>query len=43
MHHLTDKRAHAMAFIIPVLEHWLEGEVDQWVLYEGSIQQPITP
>ena len=31
MHHLTDRIAHTTAFVIPVVEHWLEREVAQWV------------
>ena len=26
-----------MAFVTPVVEHWLEREIDQWVHHEGSI------
>ena len=43
MHHPTDRIAHTMAFVTPVMEHWLEREIAQWVHHEGSIQQPITP
>ena len=32
-----------MAFGIPVVEHWLEREIAQWVRQEGLIQRPITP
>ena len=32
-----------MAFVIPVVEHWLEQEIAQWVYHEGSIQRPIGP
>ena len=31
MHHPTDKIAHTTAFVTPVVEHWLEREIDQWV------------
>ena len=31
-----------MAFVIPVVEHWLEKELPQWVHHEGSIKSPIT-
>ena len=29
--------AHAMAFVTPVMEHWLERKIAQWVHHEGSI------
>ena len=31
MHHPTDRIAHTTAFVTPVVEHWLEREVAQWV------------
>ena len=31
MHHPTDRLAHTMAFVTPVVEHWLEREIAQWV------------
>ena len=31
MHYPTDKVAHTTAFDTPVVEHWLEREIDQWV------------
>ena len=31
MHHPTDKIAHTTAFVTPVVEHWLEREIAQWV------------
>ena len=31
MHHLTDRIAHTTAFVTPVVEHWLEREIAQWV------------
>ena len=31
MHHPTDRKAHTMAFVTPVVEHWLEREIAQWV------------
>ena len=43
MHHPTDRIAHTTAFVIPVVEHWLEREIGQWVHHEGSIRRPITP
>ena len=27
MHHPTDRIAHTMAFVTPVVEHWLEREI----------------
>ena len=43
MHHPTDRIAHTTAFVTPVVEHWLEREIAQWVHHEGSIQEPIIP
>ena len=43
MHHPTDRIAHNMTFIIPVLEHWLEREIAQLVHHKGPIRQPIAP
>ena len=31
MHHPTDRIAHTTAFVTPVLDHWLEREIAQWV------------
>ena len=31
MHHPTDRIAHTTAFVTPVIEHWLEQEIVQWV------------
>ena len=31
MHHPTYRIAHATAFVTPVVEHWLEREIAQWV------------
>ena len=33
IHHSTDSIAHIMAFGTPVVEHWLEREIAQWVEY----------
>ena len=30
--------AHTTAFVSPVVEHWLEREIAQWVHYQGSIR-----
>ena len=34
MHHPTDRITHTTAFITPVVEHWLEREIVQWVRYD---------
>ena len=31
MQHPTDRIAHTTAFVTPVVEHWLEREIAQWV------------
>ena len=31
MHHPTHRITHTTAFVTPVVEHWLEREVAQWV------------
>ena len=31
MHHPPDRIAHTTAFVTPVIEHWLEREIAQWV------------
>ena len=31
MHHPTDRITHTTAFGTPVVEHWLEREIAQWV------------
>ena len=31
MHHPTDRITHTSAFVTPVVEHWLEREIAQWV------------
>ena len=41
MHHPIDRIAHTTAFVIPVVEHWLEREIAQWVHHKGSIRRPI--
>ena len=40
MHHPTDRITHTTAFVTPVVEHWLERVIAQWVHHEGSIRQP---
>ena len=34
----TDMTSHTMAFVIPIVEHWLEQKIAQLVYNEGSIQ-----
>ena len=43
MDHPTDKIAHAMTFVTPVMKPLLEREIAQWVHNEGSIRRPIAP
>ena len=43
MHHPTDKIAYTTTYVKPVMEHWLEREITQWVHHEGSIRRPIAP
>ena len=31
MHHPTDRITHTTTFVTPVVEHWLEREIAQWV------------
>ena len=31
MHHPTDRIIHTTAFVTPVVEHWLEREIAQWI------------
>ena len=31
MHHPTDRIAYTTAFVTPVVDHWLEWEIAQWV------------
>ena len=31
MHHPTDRITHTTAFVTPVIKHWLEREIAQWV------------
>ena len=34
MHHPTDRISHTTAFVTPVMEHWLEQGIAQWVHHE---------
>ena len=38
MHHPADRIAYTTPFVAPVVEHWLEREITQWVHHEGSIR-----
>ena len=40
--HTTDRITHTTAFVIPVVEHWLEREIAQCFHNERSIRRPIT-
>ena len=31
MHHPTDRIAHTTAFVTPIVKHWLERDIAQWV------------
>ena len=35
MHHPTDRITHTTAFVTPVVEHWLEREIAQWLRLYG--------
>ena len=43
MHHLTDRIVHTTVFVTPIVEHWLEREIAQWIQHDKSIQRPIAP
>ena len=34
---------HTTVFVAPVVKHWLEREIAQWVRHEGSIRRSIVP
>ena len=40
MHHSTDRITHTTAFVAPVVEHWLEREIAQWVDSKRGNQLP---
>ena len=42
MHHPTDRITHTTAFVTPVVEHWLEREIAQWVHTEEITNANIT-
>ena len=37
MQHPTDRISHSTAFVTPVVEHWLERKIAQWV---NSVVEP---
>ena len=37
MHHPTDRITHTTAFDTPVVEHWLEQEIAQWVVRKAMV------
>ena len=41
MKNRSDDPLHTIAFATPVMEHWLEPAIAQWVHHEESIRQPI--
>ena len=41
MHHPTDRIAHTI-FVKPVMKHWLEREIAQWVHHEDQFNNPCT-
>ena len=43
MQHPTDRITHTTAFVTPIVEHWLEREIAQWVhrnMSERSTSEP---
>ena len=43
MYHPTERITHTTAFGTPVVEFWVELELDQWVQHDGSTPLPIAP
>ena len=44
MHHPTDRIAHAMDFVTPVVEHWLEQEItNKSTLLWGNLEVTMHP
>ena len=41
MHHPSDTITHTTAFVTPVVEHWLEQEIAQWVVIEELTARDI--
>ena len=42
MYHPTDRIAHTTAFVTPVVEHWLERDIGQWVHPMLDIKESVT-
>ena len=42
MHHATDRITHTTAFVSPVVEHWLEGEIARYDTTKTKQQQQAT-
>ena len=43
MYHPTDRIVYTTALVTPVVEHWLDRKIAQWVHQEWSMQWPIAP
>ena len=43
MHHPTDRITHTTPFVTPVVEHWLEREIAQWVIHTQCQLQYLHP
>ena len=45
MRHRSDRIAHTTAFVTPVVEHWLEREIAQWVhpIKDRSDDRAVAP
>ena len=44
MHHPTDRIAHTTAFVTPVVEHWLERKIAQWLHHmKDRSDDPLHP
>ena len=41
MNHTTNIIVHTMAFVTPIVEHWLERQIGQRVHYERSTDLPV--
>ena len=40
---ISDRITHTTTFVTPVMQHWLEWEIAQWVHHERSNRRPIAP